>query len=451
MKRFLPNLLLIPLLGLTLSAFAQSSEQRLSLDPFISLTHYSGDLGSEYEYFEQKDINPGFGIAANLYISPFVDLGTEFAYNRLDYSSSEGNFDSEIYTFSILGKMKVANGALLPEDAAIAPYIIAGPGIGYAQIEANTNEDGAMDNDLRYLSISMGAGSRFRITKNLSAFAQLLFVKPTKDMIDGASGPVNGRDSYLQSSAGMVFKLGNVEDSDGDGVIDKHDKCPGTSALAKVTPEGCPVDSDNDGIADYLDKCAMMAGPKATDGCPDADEDGVIDSQDACPDAAGTALMFGCPDSDNDGVADNIDRCPDEAGSRFNMGCAATVDSLSVSPMLVQQMGFAAKDITFETDKAIIRASSEAALSDVVKVLNQNPKLSLTIEGHTDNTGTTEHNMQLSKDRANAVLNYLAEAGIETSRLAAIGYGETRPIAENDNETGRAENRRVILILHPSK
>lgn len=107
----------------------------------------------------------------------------------------------------------------------------------------------------------------------------------------------------------------------------------------------------------------------------------------------------------------------------------------------------AVQDILFETGKANIQRESAKALKQIAKLLNNHPDLKLLIEGHTDNTGSYETNMKLSKERAGAVKAYLVgQLGIEASRLKTNGLGSTRPTASNDTKEGRAENRRVELV-----
>ncbi|MCQ2189268.1 MAG: OmpA family protein [Paludibacteraceae bacterium] len=102
--------------------------------------------------------------------------------------------------------------------------------------------------------------------------------------------------------------------------------------------------------------------------------------------------------------------------------------------------------VQFETGKSKIKGkASFAILDDVVKVMNENPAYKLNIGGHTDNVGDPGKNMQLSKDRAAAVRAYLVEKGVDESRLAAAGYGDTVPVASNKTAKGRAENRRVAF------
>ena len=83
----------------------------------------------------------------------------------------------------------------------------------------------------------------------------------------------------------------------------------------------------------------------------------------------------------------------------------------------------------------------------IAAMLREKPDWKLAIEGHTDSTATAVHNQDLSQRRARAVLASLTAAGIDASRLSATGYGATRPVADNDSSTGRAQNRRVELAF----
>lgn len=101
------------------------------------------------------------------------------------------------------------------------------------------------------------------------------------------------------------------------------------------------------------------------------------------------------------------------------------------------------KNIFFETAKYNLKASSKVELNKLVGFLKSNPALKIEIGGHTDNVGKLSDNLLLSKNRANAVLDYLIEAQIEPSRLTAIGYADKLPIADNASSEGRAQNRRT--------
>ncbi|MGM0857287.1 MAG: OmpA family protein [Pseudomonadota bacterium] len=179
-------------------------------------------------------------------------------------------------------------------------------------------------------------------------------------------------------------------------------------AGAAVDAEGCPLDSDNDGVPDFRDQCpGTPAGVEV-----DAD---------------------GCPlDSDNDGVPDYRDQCPDTpAGVEVNsLGCPDSV---------------VLQDVNFEFDSAQLTSEARNVLNGVAERLVNNPDVRVRIEGHTDSVGSAQYNMDLSQDRAESVTEYLATRGVESDRMMAEGFGEEQPIATNDTDAGRAENRRVEL------
>ena len=104
-------------------------------------------------------------------------------------------------------------------------------------------------------------------------------------------------------------------------------------------------------------------------------------------------------------------------------------------------------DVLFDVDSAVIGSDARAALEDVASVLMEYPKTAIVVQGHTDATGTEEHNQDLSERRAKAVANYLIGRGVDAGRITSLGYGEGHPIADNDSEAGRQLNRRVDLLL----
>ena len=143
-------------------------------------------------------------------------------------------------------------------------------------------------------------------------------------------------------------------------------------------------------------------------------------------------------DSDGDGVIDPNDECPGTpAGVKVNaVGCP------EVGEKILSLQG-----VNFDTDKATIKSESEAILDNAVRVLNENSSVSVRVEGHTDSRGSDAYNQRLSERRAQAVVSYLVANGIDASRLAAVGYGESAPIAPNDTAENMYRNRRVDLVV----
>ncbi len=265
-----------------------------------------------------------------------------------------------------------------------------------------------------------------------------------------------GIQDYLTTS--KIFR-----DSDGDGVPNDIDECPGTPEGVKVDSRGCPLDSDGDGVPDYLDKCPGT--PKGLevdcDGCPpDSDGDGVPDYRDKCPGTPRGVKVDsdGCPlDSDGDGVPDYRDRCPgtplgvkvDKDGCPLDSDGDGVPDYRDKCPgtpqgALVDEDGcWTIGDTLFDFDKYNVKAEYHSVLDQVATVFKKNPSLKVEIQGHTDNFGTRSYNQKLSDRRARAVMNYLVKSGIDQKRLSAVGYDFSRPRASNETAAGRALNRRV--------
>ena len=225
-----------------------------------------------------------------------------------------------------------------------------------------------------------------------------------------------------------------VVDTDKDGVPDATDKCPLVAGFAKY--DGCPVpDTDKDGINDEKDKCPTIAGIAKYDGCPipDTDKDGINDEEDKCPTVAGVAKYGGCPppDKDGDGVSDDDDRCIDIPGVVENKGCPL----ISIS----------ADNLKFQTGKFVLSNKATKDLTAVSEILKKNQFVSITIEGHTDNTGSDKINDPLSNKRANAVMSFLLKKGIDASRMEAVGFGSKNPVADNSTTIGKTKNRRVDI------
>lgn len=104
-------------------------------------------------------------------------------------------------------------------------------------------------------------------------------------------------------------------------------------------------------------------------------------------------------------------------------------------------------DVLFDVNSAALDGDGRTTLDDVAGVLNEYPKTAVVVQGHTDSTGTEQLNQELSERRAGSVRGYLVNRGVDPDRLAAIGYGETYPVASNDSESGRHQNRRVDILL----
>ncbi len=105
------------------------------------------------------------------------------------------------------------------------------------------------------------------------------------------------------------------------------------------------------------------------------------------------------------------------------------------------------EDVLFETNGVNLLPGAQSELRQLADYLRQHPNSTVQIEGHTDNTGSPDYNLQLSQLRAQSVRTFLIADGVSPLRMQAIGYGETRPEAPNDNAAGRQQNRRVEILI----
>jgi outer membrane protein OmpA-like peptidoglycan-associated protein len=104
--------------------------------------------------------------------------------------------------------------------------------------------------------------------------------------------------------------------------------------------------------------------------------------------------------------------------------------------------------LLFDVNKAALRPASQENLSKLAVILNKYPDTNVLLEGHTDATGSSEHNLDLSRQRAQAVANFLSTQQVLVTRFAIMGYGEDQPIASNETDDGRQQNRRVEVAIY---
>ncbi len=282
-------------------------------------------------------------------------------------------------------------------------------------------------------------------------------------------------------------------DTDHDGIFDPVDACVTIPGVPDPNPKkhGCPRDTDDDGIIDALDACVKVPGVSNADpkknGCPpDRDNDGILDAEDACPDVPGVksanAMLNGCQvdedvsvevpvDRDNDGVLDWMDRCPIVPGLKAApakvpaakkaeweasfLGCPEDIDDDKIvnledacprNPGPVARKGCPAaivrgcqielKDkVFFERQKASLIVlgpkgkETLGVLNEVLKILKEHPELQrIEVQGHASQDKYPK-NQELSQERAEEVVKWLVDKGIDKSRLSPVGKGMAVPLA----------------------
>lgn len=392
----------------------------------IAVPYALAGLGGVLEDFDDLDFQIPFGIGVNFKMGKFGYINLQSEY-RKSLTLDRSNFQHGIGIGFMLGKYT-------DEDLEFLP-------IGRAE-PTDSDSDGVPDKDDECPDVA-----------GLSAFAGC----PDTDDDGITDADDECPEVYGQRSANgcpdtdgdsvpnvnddcpdLAGSLNGCPDTDGDTVADKDDRCPNDAG--DPAREGCPSsDTDGDGVDDHLDECPNMPGKIA--GCPDTDGDGIVDKKDACPFAAGEGRFNGCPDTDKDGIEDSKDRCPNEAAPNSPNGC----------PIIEKEdrevLDYAIQAVQFEFGSSVLKPASFAVLDQVYDVLMKYPDFKLSIIGHTDNVGTEERNLNLSSARARACYDYLNKKGVNTSRMGYGGFGESRPIADNESENGRKLNRRVEFNL----
>lgn len=445
MKKAFPLSLIITIISL--SAFSQRSTE---IQPATFGIHFiyhdftsaanirSTSLSTtfrEKKFGRIKDMSPGLALNYLLGLSPQFDFTTTLAGAFLDYPFQDSIL-SDKKNLLLEADLSI-RGKMFDNRHPISPYIQIGAGIS------------------KYKSY-WGAFVPLGLGLQVNAINELYVIVNAQYRLPVTEQTVSHHFFYSFGIAGIIGKKKKritpvsapppvpilPADRDNDGIVDTADACPDQPGQAQFN--GCP-DRDEDGLPDKDDNCPTVKGLARYKGCPipDTDKDGINDETDRCIDVPGIAKYEGCPppDRDKDGVPDELDRCPDLAGLNSKDGCPEIKESLR------QKVNLAAQNIFFASDSYRILPKSHNALNDIVNLMQGDTALRLNIEGHTDNTGTTLKNQTLSTQRAKAVYEYLIQRGIEDSRLRFVGFGQERPVTENNTASGRSRNRRVELVI----
>jgi OmpA-OmpF porin, OOP family len=481
MKKLL--LLLCVCFSCTLIATAQTQDKKWNIGLHGGATQFNGDYSNDF-YRTKMPFYAFGGLSVSRYLGSHFDINLLATKGRVGFNNPDGRYSTDISTASLNLRFNI-----LGPNTPVRPYVFVGGGV--MLFDKNLSVSSSRTD---FIAPSFGGGINFRMGPSVMLNIQETFFYSSEDKRDGVVSGSN--DAYLLHTVGLTFNFGKKKDADKDGVADRNDQCANTPAGVLVDKRGCPLDRDLDGIADYMDTCPDIAGVAGLSGCPDTDgdgitdaddrcpqvaglskfrgcpdsdadgvpdvddrcqgtaagykvdergcvldndKDGIVNEEDACPDKFGIAALKGCPDSDGDGVADNEDRCPTVKGPLTNKGCPV------ITQEDVKKITQIANKIFFETNSDKLRTSSLEQLDQLVVILNRYETAGLVIDGYTDSKGTDEYNMVLSQKRTESVKLYLTSKDIAAYRLTATGYGEAKPIADNNTVAGRSRNRRVEL------
>ena len=386
----------------------------------------------------EAQVSPNFSyLELSRYIGAGFSVDLAGTLNNLDREAG----GEDLYYGIDLGTSLSANEIV--NLGKFEPSLRAGVGI-------TGGVSGIAINDDDFFVTYAGAGLNYWFNDALALSLKTTYKIYSKEL-DGLIGNDNGGESHFQHLAGLSFAFGKGNDADNDGINDNNDACPDVPGLESLN--GCP-DDDGDGIRNSDDNCPLTPGIASLNGCPDTDGDGVTDANDDCPNKAGVASLRGCPDADSDGITDTKDDCPRKAGPSTNNGCPEIKPETPTKPEkpevyqpeypLSLLNGFT---IYFDSDEHNVDSvrNLKRSLNTVVNVLSANVRTNVSIEGHTDSTGSSAYNQSLSEKRANYVKKHLRDAGISANRLSTKAFGETRPKASNTTKEGRTANRRVEL------
>lgn len=384
------NTRLLPLTlgGLVLMSSAMPTQAR----DFESSAYLTGLLGyhafdSEWQFENDPSIAAGLGYEFNR------NIAAEFIYGGADLERKPDDFtdiDARFMRLDLLYHF---------DNGSWRPFIIGGGGgFDYEIDNVDTNDT----------QFNLGAGIKHEVSDSIDIRFDARGVYTSEN---------EAKDAMMNLGINVLF-AGFVippKDSDADGIFDDEDQCPNTRSGADVDTMGCEVfgDSDRDGITDDIDQC------------PDTPVGIAVDAQ-------------GCPvDSDGDGITDDKDQC---AGTPEG----AKVDELGCPVKLMETVTIELS-VNFELGSTSVNELEMSEVKKLADFLQAYPGARIVVEGHTDAKGSAELNQRISEERAEAVRQAAIDNfGVSPDRIGAVGYGESRPIADNATATGRQMNRRVV-------
>jgi OOP family OmpA-OmpF porin len=382
--------------------------------------HAGTDLG--YSAYIKDQFLPSFGLQLS-YLGGKVS-GSQS--NNPSYSSYETKLK---YAVDLSANFTLANISWRNNKNAIQPYLTAGFGMmGYTPsvVLANT-QTVDYGHTVKNGYIPVGAGFKINVSRGVNLDLGYQFAFIDDDNFDGSKfGTTNDKFSYAH--AGLEFALGS-------------------SSKPQLATHN-PVASME---YEHLTEEKRLQGQ--VDAQKSANDQLRTDLNATKADLAATNANLAkfTADSDGDGVPDFYDKCPGTpAGTKVDgSGCPLPV-AKDVKVFVTEEdrkvVRDAIKNLEFDFGKATIRAHSYPSL-DRVAALLVNKNFSLKLAGHTDNVGSNDANLRLSKERSESIKSYLVSKGANASRIEATGYGETQPIATNKTAKGRQINRRVEFTL----
>ncbi len=408
------------------------------------LTPYTMFGSNSKQDFTSPNIQLGYGGYIKKQILPSFGIQADFLAGKLQADHSQLNasgtmpytqFDTKLnWSASLSANFTLANINWHHQKGMIQPYFTVGGGLmGYTPVLHST--DGSVSNFktdngglVHEFFIPVGLGLKVNLSPGVNLDLGYLVNFVNSDNIDGYNyGSTNDKFSYAH--IGLEFALGSRSKPQ----LATH------NPVASMRTE-------------YLTQEDILKNSLQA-------QQAEIDAEKAKNDqlrndlnATNANLAKFTVDSDGDGVPDFFDKCPNTpAGTKVDgSGCPLPVNKPDVKVYVTEEdrkiVKEAIRNLEFDFGKATIREHSFPSLDRVAQLLIDK-NFSLKLAGHTDNVGSADANMKLSKDRAEAIKTYLVSKGANASRIEATGYGKTQPIASNKTAKGRQINRRVEFTL----
>jgi len=397
--------------------------------------NYDPQLG--YSAYIKDQIMPSFGIEADYLGGKIRGSGAPTGNPAAQvYSSYNTSLD---WSAALMGNITIANINWRKNKSAIQPYATFGGGFmsftpkvyNLAKVQTTVN---ASSTDFQEFFIPIGVGLKFNVAQgvNIDLGYQVNFVN--SDFVDGFSYGVND-DKFSYGHIGLEFALGSKSKPQ----LATHN--PVSSMRYEYLTKARSLQDELE--AERAKNERLRADLNATNNN--------LSTTNANLAAINATLARFTKDSDGDGVPDLFDKCPNTpAGVQVDGSGCPLPKAENVKVYVTEEDKKIVKDaianLEFDLGKATIRAHSLPSLDKVAELLI-NKNFSLKLAGHTDNTGSAQLNMRLSKDRAESIKSYLVSKGANASRIEATGYGMTQPIASNKTASGRQQNRRVEFTL----
>lgn len=409
--------------------FAPSSTYRTwSIGVNAGLLNQSNLFKFNREGFDKLDNNVGYSLYIKKHISPSFGLKAQYLGGKVggtNENASAGQlskFETKTpWSAALSAEWTMANTNWMFLNNIIKPY--AAIGLGALNYETTTfaGTTGNIADSKTKLYVPIDAGLKFAVADGISLDLGYQLNWANKNFNGIQSGSIK-EDLFTYIHAGIEIALGSKE----------------KPYLAHSNPVATLV---NDANKKYDALKAEKDALKASN----AQLKSQLDE-----------LALELKDDDGDGVANKYDKCPNTPSNVKVDGAGCPLPEMKSETKVIEKIIVteedkkvveeAIKNLEFDLGKATIRTTSHSSLNRVASLLIEK-NFSLKLAGHTDNTGSLQTNLRLSKERAEAVKAYLVSKGANASRIEATGYGPNQPITTNATAEGRQQNRRVEFTL----